>query len=160
MGETDAAHAQFVEGAEQVDVGAERLDSLHREEDRDTAVGSCGLDLAAIAADDEPGIVRHLLVEERELIDRDAKRKLRQVPVIDEDRGADEPDPAVAELLPELASEDADPFVLVDTLLVEMEKQVEMEIDDVVVDATHPCIDFLGRPCHHSVIMANVATPL
>jgi hypothetical protein len=104
--------------------------------------------------------VRHLLVEERELIDRYAKRKLRQIPVIEEDRGADQPDPAVAELLPELASEDADPFVLVDTLLVEMEKQVEMEIDDVVVDATHPCIEVLGRPRHHSVIMANVATPL
>ena len=54
--------------------------------------------------------------------DRYAKRKLRQVPVINEDRGTDEPDPAVVELLPELASEDADPFVLIDTLLVEVEK--------------------------------------
>ena len=78
-----------------------------------------------------------LLEEDGELVDRNAKRKLRQVAVVEENRGADEPDPAVVELLPELASEDADLLVLGDTPLVEVERQVEMEIDDVVVDASH-----------------------
>jgi hypothetical protein len=147
-----------VEGAQQVNVGAKRLDSLHRDEDRDTAVGSRSLDLGAVAADSEPGIVRYLLVEERELVDRNAQRKLRQVTVVEENRRADEPDPAVVELLPEVASKDADPLVLVDTLLIEVEKQVKMEIDHVVVDAPHPRIELLERRCHHSVIIANVST--
>jgi hypothetical protein len=158
VGKADTAHTQLVESADQVDVGAKRLDPLHREEKPDPAVGSCSLDLGAIAADGEPWIMRYFLVEERELVDRDPKRKLRQVAVVEEDRGAHEPDPAVVELLPELASENADPLVLVDALLVEVEKQVEMEIDDAVVDASHPSVEPLERRCHNGVIIANVST--
>src|SRR5262249_40351050 len=33
-----------------------------------------------------------------------------------------------------------------------------MEIDDVVVDASHPSVEFLEQRRHHSIIMANVAT--
>ena len=149
MGEADAPHAQLVEGSEKVDVRAERLDPFHREEECRSGLRHARHRSRRIAADGESRIVRNLLVEERELVDRYAKRKLRQVAVIEEDRGADEPDPAVVELLPELASEDADPFVPIHTLLVEVEKQVEMEIDDVVVDAPHPSIEFLERRCHH-----------
>ncbi|HST18837.1 MAG TPA: hypothetical protein VLK36_14305 [Gaiellaceae bacterium] len=131
VGEADATHAELMEGAEQVDVRPEWLDALHREEDPDAAVCSGRFDLGAVAADGEAGIVRDLLVEQRKLVDRDAKRELRQVAVVEVDRGADEPDPAVVELLPEVTPEEADRLVLVDALLVEVEQQVEVEIDDV-----------------------------
>jgi hypothetical protein len=68
--------------------------------------------------------------------------------IVDEDRGANESDPAVVELRPELAAEDADPLVHVDTLLVEIEKQVEMEIDDAVMNASHPSVEFLEYRQH------------
>jgi len=77
VGESDAAHAKFVEGTEQMDVRAQRLDALHGDEEADPAVGSGRLDLGAVAADDETGIVRDLLVEKRDLIHRDAERELR-----------------------------------------------------------------------------------
>ena len=89
MGEADAPHAQLVEGSEKVDVRAERLDPFHRDEESDPAVGTRSIDLGAIAADGESGIVSNLLVQERKLVDRDPKRKLRQVAVVEEDRGAD-----------------------------------------------------------------------
>src|SRR5581483_3181629 len=106
VGEADAAHAQLVEGPEQVDVGAERLDALHRDDEPDASVGEDSVDLAAFAADREAGIVRDLLVEQRQLVDRDAERELGQVAVVEEDRSPDDPDSTVVELLPEVASED------------------------------------------------------
>jgi hypothetical protein len=33
-----------------------------------------------------------------------------------------------------------------------------MKIDNVVMDAPHPCIEFLERPRHHSIIIANAST--
>ncbi len=72
VGEADAPYAQLVEGTEQVDVRSERLDALHREEEADAAAGSGRLDLSAVAADGEAGIVRDLLVKKRKLVDRDA----------------------------------------------------------------------------------------
>jgi hypothetical protein len=143
-----------VEGAEHVDVRAERLDALHREEEADAAVGSGRLDLGAVAADGEAGIVRDLLVEKRDLVHRDAKGELRQVAVVDEDRGAHDPDSAVVESLPEVAPEDADRLAFVGALLVEVEQQVEMEIDDAAVDAAHVCAELFGRWRPHGVIMA------
>ena len=62
------------------------------------------------------------------------------------------------QLLPELASENADLLVLVHTPLVEVEEHVEMKIDDVAVNTSHPSIELLERRCRHSVIIANALT--
>jgi predicted ATPase/class 3 adenylate cyclase len=48
--------------------------------------------------------------------------------------------------------------VPVHTPLVEVEKQVEMKIDDVAVNASDPSIELLERRCRHSAIIANAST--
>jgi len=137
-----------------VDVRAERLDPFHREEESDPAFGTRSIDLSRIAADGESRIVSNLLVQERKLVDRHPKRKLRQVAVVEENRGADQSDPAVMQLLPELASENADLLVPVHTPLVEVEKQVEMKVHDLAVNASPTSVEPLERRCH-SAIIAN-----
>jgi hypothetical protein len=146
--ESNRAHAQFEKNAQEIQVRPERLDSFHRNEERDLASRSRILDFKIASANRKAVGFSHLSLEQRNLIERDAQSHFRQIAVLDKNRHTKNDDLAGVEFRQEFRRQD----IRAVALFVQIHEQVEMHIDQPRrMKAIDPLLDFASLVRHETL---------
>src|SRR4051794_30111732 len=106
MGETERTQPELVKDAQQVEIGAERLDAFHREEERDLFLLPRRQDFAVAPANREPIGSANLDIEARDLIQGNAQPHFRQITIVDVNRRPGHADVSSFKILKKIRRED------------------------------------------------------
>src|SRR5205814_7282707 len=106
MRKAERAKPQLVKDAQQIEIGAERFDALHSEQERDLVLLSRAQNFPIAPANREPVRFADLDVKTRNLVQRDAQSHLGQIAIVQIKRNARHADVARLEVFQEIGGED------------------------------------------------------